>query len=103
MSRRAVITGVTGQDGSYLAELLLEKGYEVVGATRRLSAPNLERIEHLRGRIELRQADLLDPVSLLDLVDEIYLLDHGELVWNGTPAEFEERQEVLETYLGADL
>ncbi len=71
MSRRAVITGVTGQDGSYLAELLLEKGYEVVGATRRLSASNLERIEHLHGRIELRQADLLDQMSLLDLVDEV--------------------------------
>ena len=71
MSRRAVITGITGQDGSYLAELLLEKGYEVVGVTRRLSAPNLERIEHLRGRIDLRQADLLDQMSLLDVVDEV--------------------------------
>ncbi len=71
MSRRAVITGITGQDGSYLAELLLEKGYEVVGVTRRLSAPNLERIEHLRERIDLRQADLLDQMSLLDVVDEV--------------------------------
>ena len=71
MSRRAVITGITGQDGSYLAELLLEKGYEVVGVTRRLSAPNLERIEHLRGRVDLRQADLLDQMSLLDVVDEV--------------------------------
>ena len=71
MSRRAVITGVTGQDGSYLAELLLEKGYEVVGVTRRLSAPNQERIEHLCGRIELRQADLLDQMSLLNVVDEV--------------------------------
>lgn len=71
MSKRAVITGVTGQDGSYLAEMLLEKGYEVVGVTRRLSAPNLERIEHLRGRIDLRQADLLDEVSLLNVVDEV--------------------------------
>ena len=71
MSRRAVITGITGQDGSYLAELLLEKGYEVVGVTRRLSAPNRERIEHLRGRIDLRQADLLDQMSLLNVIDEV--------------------------------
>ena len=71
MSRRAVITGITGQDGSYLAELLLEKGYEVVGVTRRLSAPNRERIEHLRGRIDLRQADLLDQMSLLSVIDEV--------------------------------
>lgn len=71
MSRRAVITGITGQDGSYLAELLLDKGYEVVGVTRWLSAPNLERIEHLRGRIDLRQADLIDQTSLLRVVDEV--------------------------------
>ena len=55
MAKRAIITGITGQDGSYLAELLLEKGYEVVGVTRRLSAPNLQRIEHLRDRVELRR------------------------------------------------
>ena len=60
MSKRAIITGITGQDGSYLAELLLEQGYEVVGATRRLSAPNHWRIAHLLDRIELRPADLLD-------------------------------------------
>ena len=71
MSKRAVITGVTGQDGSYLAEMLLEKGYEVVGVTRRLSAPNHERIKHLGGRIDLRQADLLDQTSLLEVVDEV--------------------------------
>ena len=71
MVRRALVTGITGQDGSYLAELLLEKGYEVVGVTRRLSAPNLERIEHLRGRVDLRQGDLLDPMSLLNVVDEV--------------------------------
>ncbi len=71
MSKRAIITGITGQDGSYLAELLLEKGYEVVGVTRRLSAPNLQRIEHLRDRIELRPADLLDQMSLLKVVDEV--------------------------------
>ena len=71
MSRRAIITGITGQDGSYLAELLLEQGYEVIGVTRRLSAPNMQRIEHLRGRIELRPADLLDQMSLLKVVDEV--------------------------------
>ena len=71
MSKRAVITGITGQDGSYLAELLLERGYEVVGATRRLSAPNRWRIEHLLDRIELRPADLLDQLSLIRLVDDV--------------------------------
>ena len=71
MSKRAVVTGITGQDGSYLAELLLDKGYEVVGVTRRLSAPNTQRIEHLGGRIELRPADLLDQMSLLKVVDEV--------------------------------
>ena len=71
MSKRAIITGITGQDGSYLAELLLEKGYEVVGVTRRLSAPNTERIEHLQGRIDLRPGDLLDQMSLLKVVDEV--------------------------------
>ena len=51
MAKRALITGITGQDGSYLAELLLEKGYEVVGVTRRTSAPNLWRVQHLLDRI----------------------------------------------------
>ena len=71
MAKRAIITGITGQDGSYLAELLLEKGYEVVGVTRRLSATNLQRIEHLRDRVELRPADLLDQMSLLKVIDEV--------------------------------
>ena len=62
--RRALITGVTGQDGSYLAELLLEKGYEVYGMTRRASTENLERIAHLVDRVVLIQGDLLDPMSL---------------------------------------
>jgi GDPmannose 4,6-dehydratase len=62
--RRALITGVTGQDGSYLAELLLEKGYEVYGMTRRASTENLERIAHLVDRVVLIQGDLLDPSSL---------------------------------------
>jgi GDPmannose 4,6-dehydratase len=64
--RRALITGVTGQDGSYLAELLLEKGYEVHGMVRRASTEKFERIEHLRERIELHQGDLLDQRSLVD-------------------------------------
>lgn len=71
MSKRALITGITGQDGSYLAELLLDKGYEVVGMVRRLSAPNVWRIEHLLDRVTLRPADLLDQLSLLRLVDEV--------------------------------
>jgi len=65
MSRRALVTGITGQDGSYLAELLLDEGYEVFGVIRRLSAPNVWRIEHLLDRITLVQADLLDQLSLI--------------------------------------
>jgi GDPmannose 4,6-dehydratase len=64
--RSALITGVTGQDGSYLAELLLEKGYEVHGMVRRSSTEKFERIEHLRDRIILHQGDLLDQRSLVD-------------------------------------
>ena len=71
MSKRALITGITGQDGSYLAELLLEKGYEVVGIVRRLSAPNHWRIAHLLDRITLRPADLLDQLSLIRVVDDV--------------------------------
>ena len=70
MSRRALITGITGQDGSYLAELLLEKGYVVCGMVRRASVEKFERIEHLRDKVELRQADLLDQLSLIELVKE---------------------------------
>jgi GDPmannose 4,6-dehydratase len=70
MSKRAIITGITGQDGSYLAELLLSKGYEVVGVVRRSSAPNYWRIQHLVDRITIRPADLLDQLSLIRLVDE---------------------------------
>ena len=68
MTKRALISGVTGQDGSYLAELLLEKGYEVHGIVRRSSTETFERIKHLTGRIELHQADLLDQVSLLSTI-----------------------------------
>ncbi len=71
MAKRVLITGITGQDGSYLAELLLEKGYEVYGMMRRSSAPNLLRIQHLVDRIVLKPADLLDQLSLLRLVDEV--------------------------------
>ena len=71
MSKRALITGITGQDGSYLAELLLEKGYEVFGMIRRSSAPNVGRIEHLLDQITLKPADLLDQLSLLRLLDEV--------------------------------
>jgi len=71
MSKRAIVTGVTGQDGSYLVELLLQKDYEVIGVTRRLSTPNMQRIQHLRDRIQLRSADLLDQASLLDLVADV--------------------------------
>jgi GDPmannose 4,6-dehydratase len=71
MAKRALITGITGQDGSYLAELLLEKGYDVVGTVRRSSAPNYWRIEHLLDRITLKPADLLDQLSLLRVIDEV--------------------------------
>jgi GDPmannose 4,6-dehydratase len=64
-SRRALITGITGQDGSYLAELLLDKGYEVFGMTRRASTENVERIAHIVDRVTLVQGDLLDPPSLV--------------------------------------
>ncbi len=68
--KKALITGITGQDGSYLAELLLSKGYQVYGMVRRSSTENFERIEHLRDRIELRQADLLDQLSIINLISE---------------------------------
>src|SRR6187401_1652170 len=71
MSKRAVITGITGQDGSYLAELLLANGYEVFGVVRRSSAPNYWRIEHLLDRITLRPADLLDQLSLMRTVQDV--------------------------------
>ncbi len=69
--KTALITGITGQDGSYLADLLLEKGYRVVGMVRRSSTENFERIGHLVGRIELRQADLLDQLSLVNLIRDV--------------------------------
>ncbi|HEY7153196.1 MAG TPA: GDP-mannose 4,6-dehydratase [Gemmataceae bacterium] len=69
--KSAVITGITGQDGSYLAEWLLEQGYEVHGIVRRASTENFDRIAHLAGRIQLHQADLLDQLSLIDVLQRV--------------------------------
>ncbi len=89
--KKAVITGVTGQDGSYLADFLLEKGYQVYGMVRRSSTETFERIEHLMGKIELVQADLLDQVSLIHMLKrirpaEVYNLAAQSFV----PTSFEE-------------
>jgi GDPmannose 4,6-dehydratase len=69
-TKRALITGITGQDGSYLAEFLLEQGYEVVGMIRRSSTLNFERIKHIQDRVTLVAGDLLDEVSLIHLLRE---------------------------------
>ncbi len=69
--RRALITGITGQDGSYLAELLLEKGYDVYGTVRRSSTETFERINHIKNRITLLQSDLTDQVSMIDVIGEV--------------------------------
>src|SRR5574340_1422446 len=90
MSRTALITGITGQDGSYLAELLLDKGYRVIGMTRRSSVATNERIAHLADRLELIQGDLLDQASLVAALhaaepDEVYNLAAQSFVptsWN---------------------
>src|ERR1700750_2404116 len=90
MARRALITGITGQDGSYLAELLLDKGYEVHGMVRRLSSENHHRLEGFRDRITLHTGDLLDQRSISDIIracepDEIYNLAAMSFVgasWN---------------------
>jgi GDPmannose 4,6-dehydratase len=79
MARRALITGITGQDGSYLAELLLEKDYEVIGMVRRSSTVNFERIAHLQDKITFAPGDLLDEASLIEVLsthrpDEVYNL-----------------------------
>ena len=71
MPKRAIITGVTGQDGSYLAELLLEKGYDVYGIVRRASTTNYWRIESILDRIQIRPADLLDQLSLIRVIEEV--------------------------------
>src|SRR5258706_2235121 len=88
--RRALITGISGQDGSYLAELLLSKGYEVHGMVRRSSDEKVERVAHLRGRLQLHQGDLLDQYSLSSLLaktkpHEVYNLAAQSFVptsWN---------------------
>jgi len=88
--KRALITGITGQDGSYLAELLLEQGYQVYGLVRRSSSPNYDRISHLVGEIELIPGDLLDQNSLMEALktsnpDEVYNLASQSFVptsWN---------------------
>src|SRR6185436_10427836 len=90
MPKRALITGITGQDGSYLAELLVEKGYEVHGMVRRSSEEKFERISHLTDKIRLHQGDLLDQYSLASLLvsikpDEVYNLAAQSFVptsWN---------------------
>ena len=79
MTKRALITGITGQDGSYLAELLLEKGYEVHGMTRRASLPNTGRIEHIMDKVTLHDGDLSDTASIMRIMslvhpDEVYNL-----------------------------
>jgi len=79
MAKKALITGVTGQDGSYLAEFLLERGYEVIGMVRRTSTVNFERIKHIQDRITLVPGDLMDQVSIIDILrehrpDEVYNL-----------------------------
>ena len=71
MAKVALITGITGQDGAYLAELLLEKGYAVHGMVRRSSTDTFERIAHLRSRLNLHQADLIDQLSLVNLLNEV--------------------------------
>jgi GDPmannose 4,6-dehydratase len=88
--RRALITGITGQDGSYLADLLLEKGYQVTGMVRRSSTEKFDRLEHIRDRLDIRQGDLLDQLSLIRLIeqeepDEVYNLGAQSFVptsWN---------------------
>lgn len=67
---RALITGITGQDGSYLAELLLEKGYEVFGMVRRSSTESFDRINHIKNQLTLVQADLLDQLSIINIIEE---------------------------------
>ena len=69
-TRRSMVTGITGQDGSYLAELLLDKGYEVIGMVRRSSTITFERVEHLQDEIEIIQGDLHDQSSLVGIVEE---------------------------------
>ena len=71
MAKKALISGVTGQDGSYLADFLLEKGYDVYGMVRRSSMEKFDRIEHIKDRIHIRQADLLDQYSISKIIEEV--------------------------------
>jgi GDPmannose 4,6-dehydratase len=71
MAKKALITGITGQDGSYLADFLLEKGYQVHGMVRRSSMEKFDRIEHIKERVHIHQADLLDQYSLIKLIEEV--------------------------------
>ena len=71
MAKKVLITGITGQDGSYLAEFLLEKGYDVYGMVRRSSMEKFDRIEHIKDRIQIQQADLLDQYSIIKVVEEV--------------------------------
>jgi GDPmannose 4,6-dehydratase len=71
MQKRALVTGITGQDGSYLADFLLAKGYEVHGTVRRSSVERFERIQHIRDRVTLHQMDLLDQLSILTVLEEV--------------------------------
>ncbi len=73
--KRALITGITGQDGSYLADFLLEKGYQVHGMVRRSSTENFERINHLRNQVTLHQADLLDQLSIIEILKTVKPLE----------------------------
>ncbi len=91
MTKKALITGITGQDGSYLAELLLKKGYSVYGMIRRSSTENYERISHLLNKIKLVRGDLLDQLSLINLIktvkpNEVYNLAAQSFV----PTSFEQ-------------
>lgn len=84
MAKVALITGITGQDGSYLAEFLLEKGYEVHGITRRASISNTARIDHLMGKITLHDGDLSDSSSLIRIIslvnpDEFTIWQHSHM------------------------
>ena len=90
MAKRALITGITGQDGSYLAEFLLDQGYEVIGMVRRSSTLNFERIAHIQDRLTLVAGDLLDEVSMINILrdshpTEVYNLAAQSFVqtsWN---------------------
>ena len=99
MAKRAIITGITGQDGSYLTELLLEKGYEVTGIVRRLSASNMWRIDHLLDRITLRPADLLDQLSLVRVIQDVRPVEFYNLAaMSFVPASYSAMSRMLPTW-----